>query len=115
MENDKSQKDKDVPSGQVVKLTELVQYREGAIVPRIIIDKPNGSCRTVALDKGQERGEHTSPAEALVYILEGEAEIKVAGQANHLQQGDLIIIPANESHGIKALEKLKVFSVMVKS
>ena len=115
MQNDNIQKDKDVTPGQVVKLIELIQYREDAIVPRILIDKANGSCRLVALDKGQERGEHASPADALVYILDGEAEITVSGNPNHLKQGDMIIITANEPHALKALTRLKVMSVMIKS
>ena len=104
-----------VPSGQVVKLTDLVQYREGAIVHRIIIGKANGSCRLVVLDKGQARNEHTSQFDALVYILDGEAEIMISGKPHHPKQGEMIIIPANEPHALKALTRLKVMSVMIKS
>ena len=114
MESDKIQKAQDVPSGQLLKLIEQIQYREGAIVASAIIDTANGSCRLVALDKGQERSEHTAPFDALVYLLDGEAAVTLAGKALQLKQGEMIVIPANEPHALRAVTRLKVLSVMVK-
>ena len=114
MESDKSQKNKDIPSGKAVKLIEQIQYREGTIVARVIIDNTNGSCRLVALDKEQGRSEHTAPFDALVYLLDGEAEITISGKPLHLKQGEMIVIPANESHALRAITRLKVMSVMIK-
>ncbi|MFC2019196.1 cupin domain-containing protein [Chloroflexota bacterium] len=85
MESDKIRKVEDVPSGQVLKLIEQIQYQEGAIVARILIDKANGSCRLVALDKGQGRSEHTAPFDAFVYLLDGEAEVTISGRPLHLK------------------------------
>ena len=115
MENDKSRQDMGLPSGKVMKLDEQIQYREGDMVTRLLIDMPNGSCKLAALDEGQGRGEHTAPFGALVYLLEGEVEITVSGKPLRLKQGEMVIIPANEPHALKALTRLKLMSVMIKA
>ena len=114
MTSDKSQQDMDIPVGQVMKLIEQINCREGGIVTRIIIDKPNGTCKLAAFDKGQGRSEHTAPFTALVYLLDGEAEITISGKPLRLKQGEMVIIPANESHALRAMTSLKVLSVMIK-
>ncbi|MFC2069350.1 cupin domain-containing protein [Chloroflexota bacterium] len=115
MEVGKSQQDVDIPSGQVLKLSEQIQYQEGGFVTRAIIENDSGTCKLAALDKGRGRGEHTVPFSALVYLLDGEAEITISGKQHHLKQGEMIIISANEPHALKALTELKLMSVMVKS
>ena len=115
MASDKSQQDTNMPSGQVMKLIEQIQYREGGFVTRTIIDNDNGTCKLAALDKGQGRSEHTAPFSALVYLLDGEAEITISGKPYHLKQGEMIIISANEPHALRALTELKLMSVMIKS
>ncbi len=113
MTSDKSQED--ISFGQVLKLIEQIHYRESGIVTRIIIDKPYGTCKLAALDEGQGRSEHTVPFDALVYLLDGEAEITISEKPLHLKQGEMVIIPANESHALRAITRLKVLSVMIKS
>ena len=103
-----------LPAGQVVKLVDLIPWPEGSMAASILVDMPNGSCRTVALDQGQGRGEHTTPFEALVYILDGEAEITILGQPHRLKPGEMIRIPADEPHSLKAVTKLKLMSVKIK-
>ncbi|MFC2033076.1 cupin domain-containing protein [Chloroflexota bacterium] len=68
----------------------------------------------VALDKGQGRSEHTAPFDALVYLLDGKAEITISGKPLHLKQGEMVVIPANEPHALRAMTRLKVMSVMIK-
>ncbi len=59
--------------------------------------------------------EHTAPFDALVYLLEGEAEVTISGKALHLKEGDMVIMPANEPHALKAIKKFKMMLVMIKS
>ena len=114
MTNDKSQQDIDMPFGQVIELIEQIQYQEGAIATKIILDKATGTCRLVALDEGQGRSEHAVPFDALVYLLDGEAEVTISGKPLHLRQGEIVIIPANEPHALRAMTRLKVILVMIK-
>jgi quercetin dioxygenase-like cupin family protein len=115
MEVRENQQEVDIPSGQVLNLSEQIQYLEGGFITRTIIDSNNGTCKLAALDEGQGRSEHTVPFSALVYLLDGEAQITISGKPYHLKQGEMIKIPANEPHALKALTELKLMSVMIKS
>ena len=101
--------------GKAVKLIDLVSYNEGSIVSRTIIDKTTGTCTLFAFAEGQGLSEHTAPFDALVYLLDGEAEVAISGKALHLKEGDMVIMPANEPHALKAIKKFKMMLVMIKS
>jgi len=101
--------------GKAVKLIDLVSYNEGSIVSRTIIDKTTGTCTLFAFAEGQGLSEHTAPFDALVYLLDGEAEVTISGKALHLKEGDMVIMPANEPHALKAIKKFKMMLVMIKS
>ena len=101
--------------GQAVKLIDLVSYHEGSIVSRTIIDKPTGTCTLFAFAEGQGLSEHTAPFDALVHLLDGEAEVTISAKALHLKEGDMVIMPANEPHALKAIKRFKMMLVMVKS
>ena len=81
--------------GQVLKPADLVGYQQGSIVSRTIIDKEAGTLTLFAFDKGQGLSEHTAPFDALVHILDGEAEVTISGKPNNLKEGQMIIMPAN--------------------
>ncbi len=98
-----------------IKLSDLVQYQDGSIVSRTLIDKKTGTVTLFAFDKGQRLSEHTAPFDALVYVLDGECEIKISGQSHHLKMGEFIIMPADEPHSVSAVEKFKMLLVMIKS
>ncbi len=115
MEQDKSQENADELSGQVVKLIDLVSYQEGSIVSRTIIDKVTGTFTLFAFGEGQGLSEHTAPFDALVYILDGESEVTISGKSLHLKEGDMVIMPANEPHALRAMKKFKMLLVMIKS
>jgi quercetin dioxygenase-like cupin family protein len=102
-------------SRQVIKVIDLVSYNEGSIVSRTIIDKPTGTCTLFAFAEGQGLSEHTAPFDALVYLLDGEAEVTISAKALHLKEGDMVIMPANEPHALKAIKRFKMMLVMVKS
>ena len=101
--------------GKVVKLKELVEYQKGSVVSRTVIDKNAGTVTLFAFDEGEGLSEHTAPFDALVVDLEGEVEVRIAGASNHLEEGDMIIMPANQPHALKAIRSLKMLLVMIKA
>ncbi len=101
--------------GQAVKVIDLVSYHQGSVVSRTIIDKATGTCTLFAFAEGQGLSEHTAPFDALVYLLDGEAEVTISAKALHLKEGDMVIMPANELHALRAIKKFKMMLVMVKS
>jgi quercetin dioxygenase-like cupin family protein len=92
-----------------------VQYQPGAIVSREILKKKTGTVTLFAFDEGQGLSEHTAPFDALAQVLEGKAEISIAGRAHSLQAGELIIMPAGQPHAVKALGPFKMMLVMIRS
>ena len=115
MEHNKGQKDTDKLLGQAIKLIGLIDYQEGSVVSRTIIDKATGTLTLFAFDDGQGLSEHTAPFDALVYILDGEAEVIISGKSLHLKDGDMVIMPADEPHALRAIKKFKMLLVMIKS
>lgn len=97
------------------KLADLVDYQQGSVVSRTIIDKRAGTLTLFAFDKGQGLSEHTAPFDAFVYIIDGQAEIIISGKPILLNQGETVIMPANEPHALKAREKFKMLLFMIKS
>lgn len=112
MPNDKTSAG--IGSGKV-SVTEYVQYQAGSIVSREIVKKPTGTVTVFAFDQGQGLSEHTAPFDALVQVLEGEAEISIAGQPHRLQGGEMILMPAHQPHALKALRRFKMMLTMVRS
>lgn len=96
-------------------LKELVSYQDGSIVSKEIIKKQNGTTTIFAFDQDQGLSEHTAPFDALVYILEGEAEIIIAGEVHHVRTGEMIIMPGGKPHALKALKRFKMMLVMIRS
>ncbi len=101
--------------GQVVNLEGLIGYQEGAVVSRTVIDQRTGTVSLFSFDKGQGLSEHTAPFDALVYLLDGEAEITISGRASCVKKGELLIMPAHEPHALRAVEKFKMLLVMIRS
>jgi len=115
MEQSKKQKGVDNLLAQAVKLTDLVDYQVGSVVSRTIIDKKTGTLTLFAFGKGQGLSEHTAPFDALVYLLDGEAEITISGKTLYLKEGEMVIMPANEPHALKAIKNFKMILVMIRS
>ena len=101
--------------GEAGKLVDLVGYQDGSIVSKEIIKKEKGTVTLFAFDKGQGLSEHTAPFDALVYNFDGKAEVTIAGKAHVLEAGEMIIMPANKPHALKAIERFKMLLVMVRS
>jgi len=101
--------------GQVLNMAGLVEYQKGAVVSRQIINKQAGTVTVFAFDKGEGLSEHTAPFDALVQILDGEAEVTISGKPNKLVAGEMIIMPANAPHSLKALAQFKMALIMIRS
>ena len=100
---------------QVVDLANMVDYQEGSVVSRTIVEKNTGTITLFAFDKGQGLSEHSAPFDALVYILEGKTVITISGKAFNLKGGEILIMPADKPHALDALERFKMMLVMIKS
>ena len=103
------------PKSQVLNLVDMVNYQDGAVVSRQITNADAGNITLFAFDKDQGLSEHTAPFDALVQILEGEAEATLSGKPYRLKIGDAIILPANEPHTLKAIQKFKMLLTMIRA
>jgi quercetin dioxygenase-like cupin family protein len=102
-------------SPQVTRMLDMVEYQMGSVVSRTLLDKKTGTLTLFSFAEGQGLSEHTAPFDALVYILDGEAEISISGKPYHLGAGEMIIMPANEPHALKAVKRFKMMLVMIRS
>jgi quercetin dioxygenase-like cupin family protein len=103
------------PIAQVIKLRDLVAYQSGAVVSRTLVNEDEGSITAFAFDEGQGLSEHAAPYDASVVVIEGEVEIKISGSPHRLKEGEMIIMPANKPHALRAVTKMKMLLVMVRS
>lgn len=98
---------------EIQELKQLVDYQEGSIVSRTLMDRDSGSLTLFAVDKGQKISEHTAPYDALTIILDGEAEITIENKTYRLNQGESLVMPKNKPHSLKGIEKFKMFLIMM--
>jgi quercetin dioxygenase-like cupin family protein len=100
---------------EVSRVVDLVSYQEGAVVSRIIVKRDTGNVTLFAFDAGQELSEHTAPFDALVQVLEGEAAITIAGRPHRVRTGEMILMPAQQPHALKAVSRFKMLLTMIRS
>jgi len=100
---------------QVSHLVKLIDYQEDAVVSRAIIDNESGTVTLFAFDKSQGLSEHTTPYDALIFVLDGEVNVTISGKNFHLRQGEMIVMPSNEPHALKALTKFKMVLIMIQT
>ena len=96
-------------------LVDMVSYQDGAVVSRTLIDKKTGTVTLFSFGEGQGLSEHTAPFDALVQVLDGEAEITIAGKPYHLDAGEIIVMPAGVPHALKATRRFKMMLTMIRS
>ncbi|MCK4423873.1 MAG: cupin domain-containing protein [Candidatus Omnitrophica bacterium] len=101
--------------GQAKDLSGSVEYQADAVVSKTLIKKDTGTVTLFAFDKGQGLSEHTAPFDAMVCILDGQAEITIDNNPVKVKNDQVIIMPANKPHALKAVEKFKMLLVMIKS
>jgi len=102
-------------SGKAFALADLLKYQADAVVSQEIMKKETGTVTLFAFDEGQGLSEHTTPYDAMVAILDGEAEITISSKPIQLKAGEMTIMPANKPHSLKALARFKMLLVMIRS
>ncbi len=101
--------------GKALDLQELILYQEGSVVSKTLLDKGIGTITLFSFDSGQGLSEHTAPFDAVVQIVDGEAEITISGVKHDLQAGQMIIMPANQPHALKASKRFKMLLTMIRA
>ena len=99
---------------KVQEMKELVAYQDGAVVSRTIVDAGAGTVTVFAFDEGQGLSEHTAAYEALVIVIEGKVDIRISGTVFQLKEGQIITMPANKPHALKAVTRFKMLLVMIR-
>lgn len=102
-------------AGEVKQLVEMLQYQDGSIVSRVLLKNKGGTVTLFAFDQGEGLSEHTAPFDALVTVLDGEADIEIAGASFEVRQGETITLPANRPHAVKAATKFKMLLIMLRA
>ena len=103
-----------IEPGKPTCLAERVQYADGSIVSRSLVQKPVGSLTLFAFDAGQALNEHTAPYDAYVQILDGEAELVIGGQSVNAKSGDTVLMPADVPHAVNAHQRFKMLLTMIR-
>ena len=93
----------------------MVDYQNGTIVSKTLIDKEKGKVTLFAFDKDQSLSEHTAPFDALLQVIDGEVEVVISGKKHYLTSNDMILMPANIPHAVKAIDKFKMLLIMIKA
>ena len=115
MTSQQPQNKREMPIAEVVRVTDLVNYQDGAVVSRTLITRATGTITLFAFDEGQGLSEHTAPFDALAHVLEGQAEIVVSGKPLRTTAGEAVLMPANQPHSLKALSRFKMLLTMIRS
>ena len=113
MLNEKKQKTGNLT--EAARFSKLVDYQKGSIVSRTLIDKKTGTVTVFAFDENEALSEHTAPFEALVYVFDGEAEVVISGKLHMLKADEIIILPANLPHSVRAIKKFKMMLIMIRA
>lgn len=98
----------------VLRADEIAAYQDGSVVSRQLVKGRAGNVTLFAFDEGEGLSEHSAPFDALVHVIDGEAEITIAGEVFNLKTGELIIMPANRPHALKAVKRFKMMLAMIK-
>ena len=99
----------------VQRLADLAAYQPGAIVSRMLLKKASGNVTLFAFSRGESLSEHTTPHDALVYVVDGEADIDIAGETHRGAAGEVITLPANVPHAVRAVTDFKMLLVLLKN
>lgn len=102
-------------STQASKLLDLIDYQEGSVVSRTLIDKKAGTVTLFAFDEQQGLSEHIAPYDAMVQIIDGEVEVTISGKSHMLKTGEMIMIPSKNPHSLKAMKRFKMLLTMIRA
>ena len=100
---------------RAVRLVDLIDYQKSSVVSRTLIDKKTGTVTLFAFDEGEGLSEHMAPFDALVHVIDGEAEVVIAGKKMSVKEGEVVMMPANKPHALRAPKRFKMLLTMVRS
>ena len=106
---------KGVATGEKLNLANLAGYQAGAVVSRTLVAKPVGTITAFAFDAGEGLSEHTAPFDAFVQVLDGKAEVNIEGRLQTVSAGEIVVMPANKPHSLRAVERFKMLLVMIRA
>src|ERR1019366_2382256 len=106
---------REIPIAEVVRVIDLVNYQEGAVVSRTLVNRTTATITLFAFDEGQGLSEHTAPFDAVAHLREGEAKIVVSGKPLRTTAGEAVLMPAHQPHSLKALSRFKMLLTMIRS
>jgi quercetin dioxygenase-like cupin family protein len=101
--------------GKALDVKTLVEYSANSIVSKTLIDTKAGTITLFSFDEGQGLSEHTAPYDAVVQIVDGEAEITIGGNAIHASEGNMVVMPANIPHALQARKRFKMLLTMIRA
>ncbi len=105
---------KNIPFSQALVMKDLVEYKEGTVISRTISQRGDLSVTLFAFDKGEGISSHSASGDALVYIMDGTAEITIGEEKVIAKAGEVVVMPANIPHALDAVERFKMFLVVIK-
>ncbi len=105
----------ETPRAVPIRLKDHVDYAEGSIVSRTLVDSKAGTITLFAFDAGQNLSEHTAPYDAVVEVLDGEALLIIGGKEVRASAGEMVIMPAHVPHAVEARQRFKMLLVMIRS
>jgi quercetin dioxygenase-like cupin family protein len=100
---------------EAIRLKDHIDYAPDAVVSKTLLKQKTGTVTLFAFDKGQELSEHTAPFDAMVLVLDGETELVIGGEPIRTREGQMVIMPANIPHAVKAVERFKMLLTMIRS
>ncbi len=103
-----------LPPAEPVELAKLVAYQDGGVVSRTLVKKNGGTITVFAFDKDQALSEHTAPFDAIVQVLDGDAELVIGGKSVPAKAGQTVLMPAGIPHAVNATSKFKMLLIMVR-
>ena len=112
--SEQSKASSEMPAGTARSLSELTAYQDGSVVSRVLLKRGGGTVTVFAFDAGQGLSEHTAPFDAIAHVLEGEAEITIAGTAVRVASGEMVLMPANQPHALSAITRFKMLLTMIR-
>jgi quercetin dioxygenase-like cupin family protein len=100
---------------EIMTLKDVVAYQNASVVSRTLVDKDEGTVTAFAFDENQGLSEHTAPYDAMVIVINGKVDVRISGDDFHLEGGQMIIMPANKPHALKAVTKFKMLLIMIRA
>jgi len=115
MDLQKGQSKAEMPAAEVVGIAGLVSYQDGSVISRTLLKRATGTVTLFAFDEGEGLSEHSAAFDALVHVLEGEADITISGKTLRTHATEAVLLPANQPHSVKAITRFKMLLTMIRS